>query len=90
MEREIYNLLYYIKQNGKVPKCEEINVTQDRLKLLVKKCNSEFLFYCFHLLLRLTTGIITCIHTFSYTVTLRITLDLPVLFLGQVKMIKYE
>lgn len=43
MEREIYNLLYYIKQNGKVPKCEEINVTQDRLKLLVKKCNSEFL-----------------------------------------------
>ena len=42
MEREIYDLLYYIKQNGKVPKCEEINFTHYSLKLIVKKCNSEF------------------------------------------------
>ena len=43
MENQIYNLLNYIKFNCKVPKCEELNISQDRLNSLVKKCNKDLL-----------------------------------------------
>ena len=38
MENQIYELLNYIKTNCKIPKCEELNISQDRLNSLVKKC----------------------------------------------------
>lgn len=43
MEEQIYNLLNFIRKNGKVPKCDELNVSQERLNELVKKCNKEML-----------------------------------------------
>lgn len=43
MEDQIYNLLNYIKQNGCVPKCDELNISQERLNSIVKKCNNELL-----------------------------------------------
>lgn len=43
MDEQIYELLNYIKTNCKVPKCEELNISQDRLNSLVKKCNKDLL-----------------------------------------------
>lgn len=43
MDDQIYNLLNYIKINCRVPKCEELNISQDRLNSLVKKCNKDLL-----------------------------------------------
>ena len=43
MEEQIYNLLDFIRKNGDVPKCEDLNISQDRLNELVKKCNRDLL-----------------------------------------------
>ena len=41
MEEQIFTLLNYINKNGKIPKCEEINVSQERLVALIRKCNND-------------------------------------------------
>ncbi len=41
MEKNIYDLLKFIKDNNKFPLCEDLNMTQDRLSKIVKKCNDE-------------------------------------------------
>ena len=41
MEKQIYDLLIYIKNNAFIPTCEELGISQDRLVSLVRKCNQE-------------------------------------------------
>lgn len=43
MEKQIYELLNYIKMNNRFPKCEELKISKDRLIALVRKCNDDFL-----------------------------------------------
>lgn len=43
MEKQIYELLNYIKMNNRFPKYEELKISKDRLIALVKKCNDDFL-----------------------------------------------
>ena len=41
MQKNIYELLKFIQNNNKFPTCEELNISQERLKKIVKKCNDE-------------------------------------------------
>ena len=43
IEKQIHNILNYVKINCRVPKCEKLNISQDRLNSLVKKCNKYLL-----------------------------------------------
>lgn len=41
MEMRIYNLLFYIKTNNKIPTSEELNINDEVLNNLIRKCNNE-------------------------------------------------
>lgn len=41
MQKNIYELLKFIQNNNKFPTCEELNISQERLNKIVKKCNDE-------------------------------------------------
>lgn len=41
MEKNIYDLLNYIRINNKIPTYEELNLTHERLNKIVKKCNND-------------------------------------------------
>lgn len=41
MQKNIYELLKFIQDNNKFPTCDELNISQERLNKIVKKCNEE-------------------------------------------------
>lgn len=41
MEKSIYDVLNYIKNNNRVPSCDVLNLSQERLNQIIKKCNAE-------------------------------------------------
>lgn len=41
MEKSIYDVLNYIKNNNKVPSCDVLNLSKERLNQIIKKCNAE-------------------------------------------------
>ena len=41
MEKNIYDLLSFIKVNNKIPTCDELNLTSERLNKIIKKCNAD-------------------------------------------------
>lgn len=41
MEKSIYDVLNYIKNNNRVPSCDVLNLSQERLNQIIKKCNVE-------------------------------------------------